>query len=165
MILDDPSIKGQLDSSNFQIISGLNNQNGLQKLFVEAREIADEAKLPKKELDKITGDLITNLIINQNQKIGSITQSFNIGNQDKAQNLLVIPYGPNTSNAKSPFNAVGKIVAESLMMIEVQKAREAFKANNPGQKLEKMPDILVPAVDHLKKAKALAESYCKNYCG
>jgi len=162
LILEDPSIKGKITQENFQIISGLNKEKeGLTELYQEAKKQAEKQKLPKARLEQITKDLLINLIINQQNQTGSTMQSFNIGSLEEPKRLLVVPYGPNTSNNNSPFNAIQKIISEALMMIEIQNAAIEFMKMHPEKDLETMPDILIPVVEHLEKAKALAESITK----
>lgn len=166
LILEDPSIKGKITQENFQIISGLNKEKeGLTELYQEAKKQAEKQKLPKARLEQISKDLLINLIINQQNQTGSTMQSFNIGSIEEPKRLLVVPYGPNTSNNNSPFNAIQKIISEALMMVEIQKAAIDFMKMHPEKDLETMPDILIPVVEHLEKAKALAESITKTIAG
>jgi hypothetical protein len=162
LILDDPSIKGQVTKDHFQIVSGLNQEkDGLTELYQEAKKQAEKQNLPQERLNRITGELLINLIVNQKNQTESTVQSFNIGSLEKQKKLFVVPFGPNTTNANSPFEAVQRMISETLMMIEVQKAVKDFKAKNPNKDPEKMPNLLIPVVEHLEKAKALSESISK----
>lgn len=162
LILDDPSIKGQVTKDHFQIVSGLNQEKGgLTELYQEAKKQAEKQNLPQERLNRITGELLINLIVNQKNQTESTVQSFNIGSLEKPKKLFVVPFGPNTTNANSPFEAVQKMISETLMMIEVQEAVKDFKAKNPNKDPEKMPNLLIPVVEHLEKAKALSESIAK----